>query len=102
MFSPDKHKTFLHLYRTTSWWLLPFTVLSYGLTNHEPISKFIHASTVTLYGYHSYVSTSCVITDYMKRPLVGDLLRVANAKFHLLGTIGFLKLILERKNIIDK
>jgi hypothetical protein len=38
----------------------------------------------------------------MKRPLLGDLLRVANAKFHLLGTIGFLKLILERKNIIDK
>ena len=39
-------------------------------------------------GYHSYLSTSCIISDYIKNVKFEKISRVANVKSHILGVIG--------------
>lgn len=60
--------------------------------NNSAFEQFVngvHMCNVLNVGYHSYISTSCVITDYIKNAKIEKISRVVNAKCHILSMIGF-------------
>jgi hypothetical protein len=93
--SPDQSKSMLQLYHRGNFYLLPLFGLSYFVedTPYLGIKTLIQSGTVMTYGYHSYVSTSFILTDYIKPKTLQSVLRVVNTKTHLFATLGFLKMI---------
>ena len=94
-FTPEKSKSFLKLYHKSNYSLLPLVFLTAGLsqTPFQDISKLLQFGTTLTYTYHSYVSTSFVLTDYVKPYPINSLLRALSMKVHLLALLGFSKVI---------
>lgn len=103
-FTPEKSKILLKLYHKSNYSLLPLFFLSAGLsqTSFQDISKVAQLCTVVTYTYHSYVSTSFVLTDYVKPYSINSLLRAINGKIHLLALMGFTKVIFANNNKYHK
>ena len=59
------------------------------------MSKIIQTTNVLNLGFHSYVSTSSVIGDYIKHKKYEIIARLINLKSHKLATIGFVFYILK-------
>ena len=107
--SPEKNINYLKYYHKSSKIMLPLigvsALLEYYNTKN-PINKnnniknilisdkflhlnnFFHMANVLNFGYHSYLSTSCVITDYIKNVKFEKVARVVSAKSHALGILG--------------
>ena len=71
--------------------------------NYKAIDVF---TTINL-GYHSYFSTSCIISDYIKNNKIAKVSRLTNLNLHIVSTIGILRYIknngiIENKFIIYK
>ena len=88
----DKNNILLKGYHKTSKLLLPLTVASFITQKYdlEPYDKAILVPNILCFSYHSYVSTSCIISDYIKIPKLDTLTRLLNLKTHSIATIGFL------------
>ena len=56
----------------------------------ENIKNTFHSVNIANVGFHSYVSVSSVITDYVKPVMISRLCRAANFQGHLLATGGFM------------
>ena len=54
----------------------------------------IDVFTTLNFGLHSYVSTSAIISDYIKHPKINTLMRVSSLKLHVLSTLGIVRYIL--------
>lgn len=102
--TPEKSKILLKLYHKSNYSLLPLFLLSAGLsqTPYQDISKVAQFGTVATYTYHSYVSTSFVLTDYVKPFTINNFLRAISAKVHLLALLGFSKVIFTNHKIYQK
>ena len=89
---PDKSNKLLTSYHKSSKLLLPLTVASFITLkyNLETYDKAVLVPNILCFSYHSYVSTSCIISDYIKIPKIDTLTRVLNLKSHSIATIGFL------------
>ena len=91
--APDKINTFVRLYHKNNKVLLPLTFTSYLLHKNSPykyINSFFITGTTISFAYHSYISTSSIITDYIKPKNFSNLARVVNLKSHALSTLGFI------------
>ena len=102
--TPDKHLLFLNAYHTSSKCLLPFVFLSSmcffkgnTLNVHDKIQNATHTVTLLNIGYHSYVSMSCVISDYIKLPKLEQFARMTNIKSHSIASLGFLYFLWKNK-----
>lgn len=93
--SPEKQKYFLQIYHKSNYLLLP---LGFGsiMINESPlegIKSLVQTATLFTYSYHSYVSTSFILSDYIKPKKISFPLRIINSNLHFFATIGFLKMI---------
>ena len=89
---PEKNSFFLKKYHTSSKLLIPLLASSY-LThkcNLDIPDKTFATLNVLNFGYHSYVSTSCVITDYVKPKLLSRMVRTSSLGLHGLAISGFI------------
>tara|TARA_B100001287_G_scaffold235051_1_gene207041 strand:+ start:919 stop:1236 length:318 start_codon:yes stop_codon:yes gene_type:complete len=95
---PDKNNNFLKNYHKSSKFLLPLTISSLVTQkyNLQPYDKAIIVPNIFCFAYHSYVSTSCVISDYIKIPKIDTFIRVLNFKTHSIATVGFLYYIFKK------
>ena len=93
--SPEKQKYLLQIYHKSNYLLLP---LGFGsiIINESPfegLKSLIQTGTVLTYTYHSYVSTSFILTDYIKPKKIVFPLRILSSNLHFFATVGFLKMI---------
>jgi len=95
LFSPDKSKFVLKKYHTSSKLLIPLFFGSYILnkSNFKNLENLANMACLTNFGFHSYVSVSCIITDYIKPKLVSQVLRTSNVGLHGLALIGYYKIV---------
>ena len=93
--SPEKQKYLLQIYHKSNYLLLPFGFGSFFINDSpfEGIKSLVQTGTVLTYGYHSYVSTSFILSDYIKFKKISFPLRLLNSNLHFFATIGFLKMI---------
>lgn len=92
LLSPDKNNLILKNYHKSSKFLLPGLFASY-LSNHyeiKNIDKLIHGFNVVNVGFHSYVSCSCIVTDYIKPKTISNIFRGTNLVSHSIACIGYL------------
>ena len=96
LLSPDKSNTILKKYHTSSKLLVPGLLLSYGLNNTVTIDdkykrigiNFINFSNIINVGFHSYVSTSAIISDYIKPVNLSKGIRASSLGLHALAICG--------------
>ena len=74
---PEKNSFLLKKYHTSSKLLIPMLASSYLIhkCNLEVPDKTLATLNLLNFGYHSYVSTSCILTDYVKPKLLSNLVR---------------------------
>lgn len=97
MLTPDMNLKALTLYHSSNKSLLPLSALSYINYKYKlNYDSYIYPVTTSLIGYHSYLSTSCIITDYLKPPTLNRIARIANAKSHFLAGTGVLYYIYQQ------
>ena len=63
------------------------TAIPYGI---------LYGVTAVNYGFHSLVSTSFIITDYVKQPLIRDMVRLLNTKLHGIALVGYLHYLVKK------
>lgn len=97
LLTPDKHVLFLNMYHFSNKMLLPYVTASttcYFLGDRIPLHTITcnttHTITLANIAYHSYVSCSCVISDYIKQPKLETVSRLVNIKSHGIAFLGFL------------
>ena len=96
LLSPDKSNTILKKYHTSSKLLVPGLLLSYGLNNIITIDdkykrigiNFVNFSNIINVGFHSYVSTSAIISDYRKPVNLSKGIRASSLGLHALAICG--------------
>ena len=97
--TPEKNNSLLKLYHTSSKTLLPFTLFSVYFYNNKNkyVTPLIHTITLANVSYHSYISCSCIITDYLKPNIIAKPARVTNIGLHAFASIGYLYNLLSKK-----
>ena len=86
---PEKNNIIFRLYHKSSITLIPLCACSYLLNKNNISSEYIfHGINILNIGFHSYVSTSSIITDYIKNPKISKVARVSSLSGHVLGAMG--------------
>lgn len=88
--TPEKNKTLLKSYHRSSKLLIPTMLGSYFLDNNNFLEKSFHTLNIFNIGYHSYVSTSCILTDYVKPVYLSKSSRFISLGIHSLAIYGYL------------
>ena len=87
---PDFNNNMLKYYHKSAPLLIPSIVMSYA--GYKLESKPLYClSTVVMapmMSFHSYISVSSVITDYVKPKNIAKICRTNNLSIHALATIG--------------
>ena len=108
--SPEKNLNLLKYYHKSNKLLIPGIGLSILMhskyfehyKNREnkinTLINVIDLGNVLNFGYHSYVSTSAVITDYIKFKNLSKISRIVNFKLHSLATIGISYYLINKNN----
>ena len=97
MLKPDMNLKALSFYHTSNKTLLPLVTLDYiNYKYNLNFDLFIYPVTNFLIGYHSYLSMSSIITDYIKPPTLNQIARIANAKSHIVAGTGIFYYIYQR------
>ena len=89
---PDKNTKLIHLYHKTNYTILPLIFLSYFESKLNINSVIAYNTMICNISYHSYVSCSTMITDYIKHNGLKKTLRTSNLGIHLIASIGYLKI----------
>ena len=92
---PEKNLRYLKLYHTSSKLLIPSGIISIGFhqTKYKNLAAYCDIFNVINFAFHSYVSTSCIITDYVKIKHLEPIIRRTNAATHTVACIGFINMI---------
>lgn len=89
---PEKNNKLLKFYHHSSKMLIPGLFFSVFFHNYDNnVKKFLDSTNILNIGYHSYVSSSCIITDYIKPKMLSKSSRVLSLGFHSLAIYGYLK-----------
>tara|TARA_B100000035_G_scaffold203371_1_gene173985 strand:+ start:2780 stop:3079 length:300 start_codon:yes stop_codon:yes gene_type:complete len=88
--TPEKNKSLLKGYHTSSKLLIPTIIGSYFLNTNSTIERGFHTLNILNIGYHSYVSTSCILTDYVKPVYLSKSSRFISLGIHSLAIYGYL------------
>ena len=100
IFSPEKSNKILHLYHHSNHALIPLFgsgLLMYKFNSTSPLFKTLAVANVANFGFHSYVSTSTIITDYIKPRSIAKFARISSFNFHCLAILGFTNLFIFKK-----
>lgn len=104
MLKIDMNNTFLKIYHNTNKTILPLYFMSFlnykYNTSLHIISPILYSGSTLVSGYHSYFSTSAIISDYIKPVKLNQTARVLNFKTHLIATYGFLYYIYQQNKEI--
>ena len=92
LLAPEQSTKLVKLFHKSSYGLLPLTFATYGFsfTDSSIVPALLQSTAVINFGFHSYVSTSFVISDYIKPKYIQNSCRFLNLKSHMIATIGFL------------
>ena len=92
---PEKNLKYLKLYHTSSKLLIPTGIISicFHQTKYKNLSLSFDTFNVFNFAFHSYVSTSCIITDYVKIKNLEPIIRKANIFGHIIASVGFINII---------
>lgn len=93
LLSPEKNNRLLKYYHTSSKALIPL-ILGSCITeyyNEKNTKNIFHVSNILNIGYHSYISTSCIITDYIKPNYLSRGSRGLSLGFHGLAIYGYMQ-----------
>ncbi len=92
LLSPDQNKYLLSKFHTSSKLLLPSLCLQYLSNKYEfkKVERIIGTVNILNVGFHSYISTSAIITDYIKPPTVSKIFRITNVSVHSLAILGYM------------
>tara|TARA_B100001094_G_C18151351_1_gene783842 strand:+ start:81 stop:395 length:315 start_codon:yes stop_codon:yes gene_type:complete len=92
----DRNNQVLKVYHESNKLLVPILLPAYlSKDSNSKMSKIVQTTNILNIGFHSYVSTSCVIGDYIKHKKYEFLARMLNLKSHKLATIGLVYYILK-------
>lgn len=93
IFIPDKSKIILRGFHLSSKLLIPLTMSSFFVYNTDtpPFFNLLHIASISNLGFHSYVSTSCIITDYVKPINLSKKCRSLNFALHGISLYGYFK-----------
>lgn len=90
---PEKNKGLLKLYHSSSKALIPL-VLGYYVSNKyesKSLETLFYTANVLNMTYHSYVSASCIITDYIKPVRLSKGVRSLSMCLHGFAFYGYFK-----------
>ena len=90
---PDKNNFYLKLYHSSNKGIIPLISLSLFSNNfnkNEYINYFVNGANIMNLTYHSYVSSSCIITDYIKPKMISKIFRCTNLTLHGTCVIGYI------------
>ena len=89
---PDKNNFILNIYHKSSKFILPLSIL-YLIPDYPPyiLKKSYDFLFLSNLSFHSYVSSSCLITDYIKIARINHSLRFLNLNLHVISLIGYTK-----------
>jgi succinate dehydrogenase hydrophobic anchor subunit len=94
LLNPDKNIKLLKLYHYSNKLLIPQFFISYFNTSTNKNFNFI-INTLTSFNvsYHSYLSGSMILNDYLqkttKNNLLHNIVKISNLKLHILATLGY-------------
>ena len=103
LINPDKNVKNLKLYHYSSKLLIPQLVGSYFLINRKNdgdyytkhIAQAFTTFTLINTGYHSYVSMSMILNDYLQKLFTSkqiiNSVKCSNTGLHLLACVGYVK-----------
>ena len=91
LFYPDKNLKIIKYYHMSSKILIP-SILYSAFCHYKDfkITPIIDSMCITNIGFHSYVSVSSVIHDYIKPKNINNIARIMNTKLHILAFINYI------------
>ena len=90
IYYPEHNNKLLRYYHLSSKALIPLAFGSYLAHKNKKAEKIFHTANILNIGFHSYVSTSCIITDYVKPLNMSRASRGLSLGFHGLAIYGYL------------
>ena len=89
---PDMNNSILRKYHISSKLLIAGLLSSYILNKNENKlgGSLVNSLNILNIGFHSYVSTSCIITDYIKPPKISTIVRYGSLNAHILACMGYI------------
>lgn len=93
LLSPEKNNKLLKYYHSSSKAIIPLMIGSYisEYYNEKNTKSIFHTCNLLNIGYHSYISTSCIITDYIKPIFLSRGTRGLSLGFHSLAIYGYMQ-----------
>ena len=104
---PEKNNNLLKLYHKSNKFIIPLFVSSViakntiynnkdHLQNNKVLINSLDSLNILNIAYHSYISTSCIITDYVKPVNIARCTRGLSLGFHSLAIYGYLSKIYKK------
>ena len=92
IYYPEQNNKLLRYYHLSSKALIPLAIGSYlsHKYKNKTAEKIFHTANVFNFAFHSYVSTSCIITDYIKPTNISRASRGLSIGLHGLAIYGYL------------
>lgn len=98
LLKPEQNNLLLKKYHTSGKLIIPLLLPSILLKDkNDNLSKMFHGLNILNIGFHSYVSTSCVITDYIKPKNLSKIVRGTSFASHMIATYGLMYYIFKSK-----
>lgn len=91
--SPDKNTLLIKYYHTFNKAIVPTILCSYLNHRYQINSSMVDVLTTLNLGFHSYISTSAIISDYIKHQKISNVMRVSSMNLHLISTLGIVRYI---------
>lgn len=93
---PDKSNFLLKKYHLSNHLLIPGLLLSYGASKldtkeYAMVQNTVNFANVFNFGYHSYFSTSAIISDYIKPKNMSKFVRTSSFGLHTIAVCGLCK-----------
>ena len=90
LLTPDKSLLCIKIYHKANIAMIPMACLSYIETKLNMNTQIMYNALICNISYHSFVSCSSVITDYIKYNSLRTGLRCGNIGIHTIATFGYL------------
>lgn len=97
---PELNNSLLKKYHTSGKLIIPLLVPSLIFNNYEIspyFKKSFDVTNILNIGYHSYVSTSCIITDYIKPKYLSTITRSLSLSSHGIAISGLIYYVFKNK-----